>query len=256
MRRRCLLRAAQELAGPGWQSAALADHRRQLLRRAEGRVLDVSDQWAANLSGYRADRVSSVTVLGPPGGGRTGLPTQPSGRAASPTLEPVVAAVTLESLVVGPDGHDSAVQSTAVHDTAVHDTAVHDTAVHDTAVHGRGTFDTIVSVLTLCTVEDVVELLGGLEARMAPGGQLLVLEHVGRPGWVGSAERLMSPVARSVVSGCNLRSDVLRLARQQGLAITDCDRFRTWAGSSLPFATVAGVVRHHPGVVEAAPGAA
>jgi hypothetical protein len=65
MPRRCLLETAQRRLPASFDDGALDAHRRRLLHRAEGRVLDLSPHWESNLPSYRPARVAALTVTGP-----------------------------------------------------------------------------------------------------------------------------------------------------------------------------------------------
>jgi SAM-dependent methyltransferase len=102
--------------------------------------------------------------------------------------------------------------------------------VHDTGIEAvpfpDGTFDTVVSTLTLCTVEDLDRALGEVRRLLAPGGRLLFIEHVLATGIQGLAQRASAPVWTRVAAGCRPDRDILGAMRTNGLAVTDCDRFR------------------------------
>ena len=102
---------------------------------------------------------------------------------------------------------------------------VHDAGIDD-APFDDGTFDTIVSTLTLCTVPDLDQALGQIVRLLAPGGRLLFMEHVLATGLQGLAQRASAPVWTRVAAGCRPDRDIRGAMRANGLAVTDCDRFR------------------------------
>ncbi len=71
-------------------------------------------------------------------------------------------------------------------------------------------FETAVSTLVLCSVDDVPRVLGELRRVLVPGGRLLYLEHVRAPegsrraGW---QDRLNRPW-HAVSGGCNCNRDL------------------------------------------------
>jgi SAM-dependent methyltransferase len=168
------------------ERAGLADRRRRLLAQASGRVLEVGGGTGANLAHYPAG-VESVTVLEPDGAMRERL----LGRvpAAEPSIE-------------------------------VHEAGIEDVPFPD------GSFDTIVSTLTLCTVPDLDQALQTIGRLLAPDGRLLFLEHVRAPGLQGLAQRATAPVWTRMAAGCHPDRDILGAMRANGLSVTDCDRFR------------------------------
>jgi SAM-dependent methyltransferase len=103
-------------------------------------------------------------------------------------------------------------------------------------------FDTVVLAFTLCAVEQPVQLLTEAAARLAPGGQLLVLQHVAGTGLTGLLQQWTKPMVRAVKTVCRFDVDVPVLARRAGLALIDCDRFRIWVATSVPAPGLAGVL--------------
>jgi ubiquinone/menaquinone biosynthesis C-methylase UbiE len=69
-------------------------------------------------------------------------------------------------------------------------------------------FDSAVSILTLCSVRDPAAVAGELRRVLRPGGGLHVIEHVaaatGRAAW---CQRRLDPLHRVVACGCSLRRD-------------------------------------------------
>ena len=102
---------------------------------------------------------------------------------------------------------------------------VHEAAVED-APFPDESFDTVVSTLTLCTVDDLGRALAEVRRLLAPGGRLLFIEHVLATGLQGLAQRASAPVWTRVAAGCHPDRDILGAMRANGLAITDCDHFR------------------------------
>lgn len=102
---------------------------------------------------------------------------------------------------------------------------VHDAGI-ESAPFADGSFDTVVSTLTLCTVPDLDRALAQIHRLLAPGGRLLFIEHVLASGLRGLAQRASAPVWTRVAAGCHPDRDILGAMRANDLAITDCDRFR------------------------------
>jgi SAM-dependent methyltransferase len=90
-----------------------------------------------------------------------------------------------------------------------------------------GTFDTVVSTLVLCTVEDPEGALAEIGRVLRPGGSLLFLEHVRSENrrlarW---QDRLHGPW-RSFAEGCNCNRPTLELLRRAGFEQSGPDRAR------------------------------
>ncbi|HET9443051.1 MAG TPA: class I SAM-dependent methyltransferase, partial [Acidimicrobiales bacterium] len=100
--------------------------------------------------------------------------------------------------------------------------------VHDAGLGESGladaSFDTVVSTLVLCSVDDQDAVLGEIRRLLKPDGQFLFLEHVRSPGLWGTLEAAVTPVWRRLAGGCHLDRRTLQAMRAAGLAITDCQR--------------------------------
>ncbi len=81
-------------------------------------------------------------------------------------------------------------------------------------------FDTVVTCLTLCSVQDVPQVLAEIRRVLKPGGQFLFFEHVlsddsGRQRW----QRRLTPIQRVVGVGCHLDRDSAALVRAAGFTL-------------------------------------
>jgi hypothetical protein len=86
-------------------------------------------------------------------------------------------------------------------------------------------YDTVVSIFQLCSADDVFSTLLRVAELLKPDGQLLVLEHVRSTGWRGRVQDAAAPLWVRMAGGCRPNRDVVDLLRQNGFAVTDCDRF-------------------------------
>jgi SAM-dependent methyltransferase len=85
---------------------------------------------------------------------------------------------------------------------------------------GDGSFDTVVTCLTLCSVTDVPQVLAEIRRVLRPGGHFLFLEHVlsddaGRQRW----QHRLTPLQRVIGVGCNLDRDTAALVRAAGFGL-------------------------------------
>ena len=83
-----------------------------------------------------------------------------------------------------------------------------------------GSFDAVVSTLVLCTVADMAASLREIGRVLAPGGQLLFVEHVraGHGRLVRWQERLHEPWRR-FACGCHCNRDTAVALRDNGFAV-------------------------------------
>ncbi len=206
MPRRCLATAAMEQIYPYHEPRSISAHRRRILRRASGGVLDLSSRWVANRDLYLAGAVDSLTVLGFPG--RAGVPRgSVEGHAPMPTE------------ILG--------------------------GTLDTAEPPSGAFDTVVSTLALCTAADLDFTLSAVAGWLRPGGRLLVLEHVLGSGFTGLAQRLVGPVGGAASTACRIDNDLAAALRRAGFELIDAARFTAWLAAGVPTPCLAGVARLH-----------
>ncbi len=71
-----------------------------------------------------------------------------------------------------------------------------------------GSVDIVVATLVLCSVRDPAAVLAEVRRVLAPGGRLLLLEHVAAPeGRTRRLQRLLTPAWRRVAQGCHLDRD-------------------------------------------------
>jgi SAM-dependent methyltransferase len=84
--------------------------------------------------------------------------------------------------------------------------------------------DSVISVLTLCSVDDLDGTLCQIHRVLRPGGQFLFLEHV--PDWPGARRPadLVGPTWR-LMGGCDARRDIPEAVRRAGLILGDLERF-------------------------------
>jgi SAM-dependent methyltransferase len=81
-----------------------------------------------------------------------------------------------------------------------------------------GSFDTVVSTFTLCSIPDVAAALGEVARVLRPDGQFLFLEHglAPDPG-VARWQHRLTPLQKRIGGGCHLDRPVLELLARAGL---------------------------------------
>jgi SAM-dependent methyltransferase len=147
--------------------ALLRSHRRRLVQRARGRVLELGGAGGVNLEHYRTSEVSSVVVVGAEGPSRDRL-ARSAARRGLPGFE-LVDQRALDAM--------------------------------------DGCFDTVVATFTLSARNDLVADLRSLADRLTPAGRLLFLDHSPRrpPGLATELSRpLWRLLADGFVAGRDL----------------------------------------------------
>ncbi len=118
--------------------------------------------------------------------------------------------------------------------------------VHEAPIESSGlpdaSFDTVVTTLVLCSVDDQGRALAEIHRLLKPGGRFLFLEHVRAPGWAGRLQVVATPAWSRLAAGCHLDRSTLDAIRAASLAITDCDRWGVpEQGTARPARRPAGV---------------
>ena len=87
-------------------------------------------------------------------------------------------------------------------------------------------FDTVVSTLTLCSIDDVMAALAQIRRVIKPGGQFIFFEH-GRSDDADVAARQdrFNPLQKIVGVGCNMNRPMDALIRQAGFELNELERF-------------------------------
>jgi ubiquinone/menaquinone biosynthesis C-methylase UbiE len=87
-----------------------------------------------------------------------------------------------------------------------------------------GSFDTVLTTFTLCTIPDAVSALHEMRRVLAPGGTLLFCEHGAAPeAGVRRWQDRLTPVWKAMAGGCHLNRDIPALLREGGFRVSDME---------------------------------
>jgi len=168
----------------GMEDAGLAEMRRNLIEGASGDVLEIGGGTGSNLSYYGAG-VESLTV------------TEPE----RPMLK------RLERKVREQNSHATILRAPA-----------EDLPFEDAS------FDTVVSTLVLCGVDDQPRAVRELRRVLRPGGRLIFIEHVrSDDSQTAKMQDRMNPLNRLVVC-CDCNRPTLDTVRSAGFDVTELEQ--------------------------------
>ena len=87
-----------------------------------------------------------------------------------------------------------------------------------------GSFDTVLTTFTLCSVQDGERVLSEMRRVLKPGGKILFLEH-GRAPDAGPEkwQKRIEPAWKHIAGGCHLHREVSQLFKSNGYALNDDD---------------------------------
>jgi len=168
------------------EEAGLREMRRELLRGARGRVLELGAGTGLNLELYPHEGLDSLTV------------TEPDPHMFKQLRDRA------EKACPGADLIQAGAEALPFDDDS---------------------FDTVVVTLVLCTVPDQPAALREISRVLAPGGQLLFLEHIRSPdpGLARWQDRLEKPW-RFIGDGCHCNRDTVAGIEAAGLALGEIER--------------------------------
>ena len=167
------------------EEAGLREMRGQLLRQARGRVLELGSGTGLNLELYPREGLASLIL------------TEPDPHMAKQLRKRA------EELCPGADIREVGAENLPFEDDS---------------------FDTVVVTLVLCTVPDQPAALRQIARVLAPGGQLLFLEHVrsSDPGLAKWQDRLEKPW-RFLGDGCHCNRDTEAGLTAAGFELSDLE---------------------------------
>ena len=106
---------------------------------------------------------------------------------------------------------------------------------------GDASFDTVVTTLVLCSVDDQAAALSEARRVMRAHGRLLFIEHVAAPGRAGRWQRRLQPVYGRLAAGCHLHRDSERAIINAGFRIESIDRFIPPGATGRLFPHIQGI---------------
>jgi SAM-dependent methyltransferase len=189
--------AVYDRALAGLERAGLADRRAALLAAANGRTLEIGAGTGANLAPL-ADRGTALTSL--------------------VLVEPV--APMRQRLAV----RVADLRTALPDDTRIVAGTAAALPVPDASI------DTVISTLVLCSVPDQQQALRELRRVLAPGGRLLLLEHVVGRGRLRRRQQLIDPLWRHVGRGCRLTRDTRSALVDAGFDVGQVEDWRLPGG--------------------------
>jgi ubiquinone/menaquinone biosynthesis C-methylase UbiE len=101
-----------------------------------------------------------------------------------------------------------------------------------------GAFDTVVSGLVLCSVDDPAAALAEVRRVLRPGGAVRLLEHVRADGLRGRLQDVIQPAWTAASGGCHPNRDTERAVREAGFQAEDGTRraagtLRRWVARAV-----------------------
>ncbi|MBI4287633.1 MAG: class I SAM-dependent methyltransferase [Chloroflexi bacterium] len=89
-------------------------------------------------------------------------------------------------------------------------------------------FDTVVSTLVLCTVDDQSTSLAEAKRVLKPGGAFRFIEHVRAEGFLGKVQDFLTPAWRWFGAGCHPNRQTTAAFKAAGFEIVELERRPLW----------------------------
>lgn len=91
-----------------------------------------------------------------------------------------------------------------------------------------GSFDTVITTWTLCSIPEPLEALRHMHRVLKPGGRYIFIEH-GRADTARTArwQDRINPIWCKLMDGCNINRPMNQLVEQGGFELTALNRFRS-----------------------------
>ena len=111
-----------------------------------------------------------------------------------------------------------------------------------------GSFDSVVSTLTLCSIPNVRAALAEVTRVLKPGGQFLFFEH-GRhaESSVAKWQDRLNPLWKAIFDGCHINRDIAQLVSDAGLELRGIEHPSMHAPRIAGFVYLGRAVRSHAG---------
>jgi ubiquinone/menaquinone biosynthesis C-methylase UbiE len=167
-------------------NANMAKHRKDLLAKVSGEILEIGFGTGLNLPNY-PDHVRKITAIDP----SSGMNRIARKRIAQSPINVDVRMLSGEELPLG-----------------------------------DLTFDCVVSTWTLCSIPGVERALGEVYRVLKPGGRFIYLEHgQSDDPKVQRWQRRLNPIQRRFAVGCRLDLDVVGVIKEQPFQHVEWERF-------------------------------
>lgn len=184
MKEHRLFAATYDLMLSSMERRFLGRRRQEMLAALTGRVLDIGAGTGANLPYYRD---ATEVVLAEPDGAMRAKLVGKLGSASESVKVPVTVSDAPAETMPFPDAG----------------------------------FDVVVSTLVLCTVENPDRALAEIRRVLAPGGRLVLLEHVRGTDRLGRVQDRLTPLWRHLAAGCHLNRDTRSAVERAGFTLTE-----------------------------------
>jgi len=94
----------------------------------------------------------------------------------------------------------------------------------ETLTFPDGTFDTVVTTLTMCGYKDPLAVLGKFNRWCKANGQILLMEHGASSNrMIGALQKAIDPLFHRMV-GCHLNRDMSRIFQESGMEVIRTER--------------------------------
>jgi SAM-dependent methyltransferase len=114
----------------------------------------------------------------------------------------------------------------------------------------NGSFDTVVSTLVFCTVDDPVRAVGEVKRVLADGGALLYLEHIRGEGAVNRAQDLLERPWGWLAGGCHPNRPTGDTISEAGFWVERLDRGELPKAPPIVKPLISGVARRPSGAAK------
>ncbi len=106
------------------------------------------------------------------------------------------------------------------------------------------TFDSVVTTLVLCMVEDFPQVIAEARRVLKPGGSFYFYEHVVSPREAGRVwQDRLNPIWKFVTTGCNLNRDITGAITSAGFRNVEVQSFDLSVGLPVSIPNIIGVAR-------------